>query len=212
MIPKSETLIIGQDESTTSTSRSVIDHYDDDQNQDSSLTPEFIHPTPVKKKKKNVDNQEDNMLNKAFDVLSSSAAAAITDDDESRSYGNYIGNKLRQYSAKTRSAVQRAISDIIFRADQGMFKENFFRNQNMYHASPYLPQQLSTPVFTTPLHSPSSGFSGLSSEPTQSTNNTQYTNYNTPTESTSTSNLSSIYPNISPMPDHIQNEFGNFNI
>lgn len=139
------------------------------------------------------------MLSKAFDILSSSAAATITDEDESRSYGTYIGNKLRLYSAKTRSAVIHAIGDIIFRADQGMFEPNILHNQNnMCYPNPYLPQ--SFPSVHTPLHPPASVYPGPNSDPLP-TNNCI-----TPTESTS-----SVYPNISPILDQIPNEIDEFN-
>lgn len=103
------------------------------------------------------------MLNKAFDILSASAAVAATGDDECRSYGNFIGNKLRQYSSKTRSAVQHAISDVIFKADEGMYEAKTVQNQNTYHSYPYLPQKFSHSVFT-PLSSPSSTYSGINSD------------------------------------------------
>lgn len=62
---------------------------DNDENQDSlTFTPEFIHPTPANKSKKKVDNEND-MLNKTFDILDSSAATTVINEDENRSYGIY---------------------------------------------------------------------------------------------------------------------------
>jgi len=146
------------------------------------------------------------MLNKAFEILSSSAAAATTDEDESRSYGIYLGNKLRQYTARTRSAVQHAFGDIIFRADQGMFEHELLQNPSIHYPNPYLPQRFSSTVFT-PFHSPSTVFSGPNSDPLSTSTNI----YTTPTDSTSTTNFSSVYPNdISHIPNQVSNELGDF--
>lgn len=41
--------------------------------------------------------------------------------DECASFGMFVGNKLRNYSFYTRSAVQHAISDILFNADMGYY-------------------------------------------------------------------------------------------
>lgn len=159
------------------------------------------------------------MLNKAFNILSASAAAT-TDEDECRSYGNYIGNKLRQYSAKTRSAVQHAISDVIFKADEGMYDSNIVHNQNIYHSYPYLPQKFSNSVFT-PLSSPSSNYSDINSDvapinnfSTNSHDSIPIKNtYIEPSESTSIPpmNFSSAYQsNLLTNCDHSPNILGEF--
>ncbi|XP_076288702.1 uncharacterized protein LOC143213080 isoform X2 [Lasioglossum baleicum] len=41
--------------------------------------------------------------------------------DECRCFGTYIANKTKSYSACTRSAVQHAISEILFKADRGHY-------------------------------------------------------------------------------------------
>lgn len=137
-----------QDEPTTSTSTSV-DHETKNQ--------KILRP---KNNKRKLD-KEDDMLNK-FNILSASAAAT-TGEDEYSSYGNYIENKLRQYSAETRSAVQYAINDILLQADKSMYETNIVQNQNIYHSYPYLPQKFSYSVFT-PLSSPSSTYSDINSD------------------------------------------------
>jgi hypothetical protein len=79
-------------------------------------------PVPPKRKTKRKNTEEcDEMLEKAFTILTSSAAAAATADDECRSFGSFISNKLRNYLPCTRNKVQHEISNIIFTADQGHF-------------------------------------------------------------------------------------------
>jgi hypothetical protein len=79
-------------------------------------------PTPVPPKKKMKKGREEcEMLEKAFTILTSAAAAAASSDDECRSFGNFIANKLRNYSSRTRNIVQHEISSLIFAADQGRF-------------------------------------------------------------------------------------------
>ena len=78
-------------------------------------------PVPPKRKRKMKNTEEgDEMLEKAFTILTSAAAAA-TADDECRSFGSFISNKLRNYLPCTRNKVQHEICNIIFAADQGHF-------------------------------------------------------------------------------------------
>ena len=79
-------------------------------------------PVPPKRKMKMKNTEEgDEMLEKAFTILTSAAAAATADDDECRSFGSFISNKLRNYLPCTRNKVQHEICNIIFAADQGHF-------------------------------------------------------------------------------------------
>ena len=77
-------------------------------------------PVPPKRKMKMKNTEEgDEMLEKAFTILTSAAAATTADDDECRSFGGFISNKLRNYLPCTRNKVQHEICNIIFAADQG---------------------------------------------------------------------------------------------
>ncbi|XP_060802293.1 uncharacterized protein LOC132902198 [Amyelois transitella] len=48
-------------------------------------------------------------------------------DDEIKSFANFISFKMKKYSETTKNAVQQAICDIIFKADQ-----NFYESNNKY--------------------------------------------------------------------------------
>ena len=79
-------------------------------------------PVPVPPKKMKSRESCDEMLEKAFTILTSSAAAAASaDDDECQSFDSFISNKLRDYLPRGRNQVQHEISNIIFTADQGHF-------------------------------------------------------------------------------------------
>ena len=41
------------------------------------------------------------------------------------SFGSYVANKLKTYRPQARNAVQHAISEILFKADQGLFDPNW---------------------------------------------------------------------------------------
>ncbi|XP_076672884.1 uncharacterized protein LOC143371522 isoform X2 [Andrena cerasifolii] len=43
-------------------------------------------------------------------------------EDECHSYGMFVANKMKRYSTSSRSAVQHAISDILFNADMGYYE------------------------------------------------------------------------------------------
>ncbi|KOC59506.1 hypothetical protein WH47_09028 [Habropoda laboriosa] len=45
-------------------------------------------------------------------------------EDECYSYGMFVANKLKRYSAHTRSAVQHAMSNILYNADMGHYNQS----------------------------------------------------------------------------------------
>ena len=86
---------------------------------DDSLTVPF-QPNKMKSR-----GECDEMLEKAFTILTSSAAAAVsTYDDKCRSFGRSSSNKLRNLPC-TRNKVKHAISNITFAADQGHFDVSY---------------------------------------------------------------------------------------
>jgi len=93
-------------------------------------------PVAVPPKKKKMKSREgcNEMLAKAFTILTSSAAAAASaDDDECRSFGSLISNKLRNYLPHTRNQVQHKIINIIFTADHGYLKLNIQSPLRLQH-------------------------------------------------------------------------------
>lgn len=84
-------------------------------------------PTPRKKGKKDTTDER---LDKAFQLLT--AAADESENDECKSYGFFVGNKIKNYNSKTRNAVQHAISNILFNADSGFYDQNvIYPNHNI---------------------------------------------------------------------------------
>ncbi|CAB3236017.1 unnamed protein product [Arctia plantaginis] len=47
-------------------------------------------------------------------------------DEEIVSFSTFIGNKMKKYSDTTKNAVQQAICDIIFKADQNAYESNYY--------------------------------------------------------------------------------------
>lgn len=47
-------------------------------------------------------------------------------DEEIKSFTSFIGNKMKKYSETTKNAVQQAICDIIFKADQNNYESGSF--------------------------------------------------------------------------------------
>ncbi|CAH0674109.1 unnamed protein product [Spodoptera exigua] len=45
-------------------------------------------------------------------------------DDEIKSFLSFIGNKMKRYTDETKNAVQRAICEVIFKADQNFYESN----------------------------------------------------------------------------------------
>lgn len=91
---------------------------------------EFTCPSPVQppkgKKRKNVAST-DSRIDEAFDILKKSASNIELNQqspDECTTYGTYIGNKLRNYTPKTKSFVQYYFNNILFEADMGRFDGN----------------------------------------------------------------------------------------
>lgn len=66
---------------------------------------------------------EDPRLNEILQIIKSSvtAAAAISTMDECSVYGQHVANKLRSYSAKTRTMVEHNINNELFKADLGEY-------------------------------------------------------------------------------------------
>ncbi|KAF2881585.1 hypothetical protein ILUMI_24590 [Ignelater luminosus] len=102
--------------------------------------------------------------NKSKETVDISKEALNAINDECQNFGNYVADKLRNYSTRTRCAVQHAISNIIFKADLGNL-ENYQPNQetgvqscsgsckNIPIASVYLPESTHMHLST---YSPSS--------------------------------------------------------
>ncbi|XP_012239669.1 uncharacterized protein LOC117232586 [Bombus vosnesenskii] len=72
-------------------------------------------PPPIKVNKLQSENERIEKMSKAVETPS---------EDECYSYGMFVANKLKRYSARTRSAVQHAISDILFNADMGYYNQS----------------------------------------------------------------------------------------
>lgn len=109
-------------------------------------------PTPplrIKKIKRSSKTESDSKIDETFDILKQAAASSnsqIVPPDESTSYGQYVGNKIRNYHPKTRSIVQHHISNILFEADMGKFdcgpSSSFTTYQNPINIS----QNISNPI------------------------------------------------------------------
>lgn len=63
------------------------------------------------------------MVRKSFNVPRPSVEEG-ENEDECVTYGKYVGQKLKRYSTQTKCAVQHAISEVIFKADKGMYEFN----------------------------------------------------------------------------------------
>lgn len=91
---------------------------------------EFTCPSPVqppKGKKRKILANTDSRIDEAFDILKKSASnieLSQQPPDECTTYGTHIGNKLRNYTPKTRSFVQYYFNNILFEADMGKFDGN----------------------------------------------------------------------------------------
>ena len=96
-------------------------------------------PVPAPSKKKKMESTEgcDEMLEKAFTILTSTAVAAASAEEECRSFGCLISNKMRNYLPGTRKQVQHKLSSIIFAADQGHFDVSYLVHapSPAFHAS-----------------------------------------------------------------------------
>lgn len=89
------------------------------------------------KKKKSDENKKMSMLSEALGVLKSVASIPAPEpqdnnpnnfDSETLFFSNFICSKMQKYNRSTKNAVQRAIMDIIFKADEGC--TNFAQHYN----------------------------------------------------------------------------------
>jgi len=80
-------------------------------------SPELSGPPEKKPRTSN----EDTTVTEACNVITSSTPNPVI--SECLSFANFIACKLRSYSPRTRNAVQHAISDILFKADQGHYDQ-----------------------------------------------------------------------------------------
>lgn len=82
---------------------------------------------PSVKKSKNLRRsfRSDFQIDESFNILKYTNALTNSQftlrHDECTSYGQYVENKIRNYSSKTRSIVQHQINNILFEADMGKF-------------------------------------------------------------------------------------------
>lgn len=88
---------------------------------------EFTCPSTIQqsggKKRKNLANT-DTRIDEAFAILKKSASNMELNQpspDECTTYGTFIGNKLRNYTPKTKSFVQYYFNNILFEADMRRF-------------------------------------------------------------------------------------------
>ncbi|XP_075976151.1 uncharacterized protein LOC142976598 [Anticarsia gemmatalis] len=57
-------------------------------------------------------------------------------DEEIKSFTSFIGNKMKRYTDTTKNAVQQAICDIIFKADQNYFENNSYEKFTIIDVAP----------------------------------------------------------------------------
>lgn len=72
------------------------------------------------------------MLAEALDILKTTTthtqpASNVSLDNENLYFINFIGSKMVKYPPNVRNAVERAITDVLFKADEGYY--NFYPNQ-----------------------------------------------------------------------------------
>ncbi|KAF9411107.1 hypothetical protein HW555_009969 [Spodoptera exigua] len=99
---------------------------------------EFISPNgQAPKKKKSDENKKMGMLSEALGLLKSAASSPTPEprnnnpnnfDSETLFFSNFICSKMQQYNRSTKNAVQRAIMDVIFKADEGCtnFSQHYY--------------------------------------------------------------------------------------
>lgn len=84
---------------------------------------------------------EDPRLEKAFQILKDAG-----ERNECDTFGMFVGSKLKQYTAFTKSYVQHAISNILYNADMGYYDR--MSNNTVHYApevSPVVPHDLACP-------------------------------------------------------------------
>ncbi|XP_069363698.1 uncharacterized protein [Maniola hyperantus] len=93
---------------------------DDGINTDTESNLSFIEPPPPKKKK----STDDKIVTEALQVLKT-ATEKLSDNSklsqEVHSFINFIGAKMESYSRLTKNMVQKAIFDVIMKADSGYY-------------------------------------------------------------------------------------------
>ncbi|KAF9406915.1 hypothetical protein HW555_012893 [Spodoptera exigua] len=88
-------------------------------------------------KKKSDENKKMGMLSEALGLLKSAASSPTPEprnnnpnnfDSETLFFSNFICSKMQQYNRSTKNAVQRAIMDVIFKADEGCtnFSQHYY--------------------------------------------------------------------------------------
>lgn len=90
---------------------------------DGSSPSAFSSTGPTKRKKIDCVRDPQHTQHVAFSV-SRLPVEGAENEDECVTYGKYIGQKLKSYTTRTKCAVQHAISEVIFKADQGMYEYN----------------------------------------------------------------------------------------
>ncbi|CAK9820685.1 hypothetical protein ANTPLA_LOCUS10770 [Anthophora plagiata] len=73
------------------------------------------NPPPSKVNRRQSDDERNEKFSKTMET---------PNEDECYSYGMFIANKLKYYSAHTRSAVQHAMSNVLFKADMGYYNQS----------------------------------------------------------------------------------------
>jgi hypothetical protein len=137
---------------------------------DNSEETELITPPSQPKRGQGENKRKMEMLSEAIGILRSASIqpqSVRSDglDDESNYFSKFICSKMTKYSEHTRNAVQRAITDIIFKADQGYYDYNTDYNQHhqyQYHGGYNTVQTQAQPTATAA--APSQSYT-LTSEP-----------------------------------------------
>jgi len=65
--------------------------------------------------------ESDPRIEEAFSILKKSASNMNSQHDECTTYGLYVGNKIRNYTPKTRALIQHYINNLLFDADMGKY-------------------------------------------------------------------------------------------
>ncbi|CAH1971862.1 unnamed protein product [Acanthoscelides obtectus] len=118
-------------------SNSVSRNDENDSVKESDMPRESIsHSQPPKKKRSYTEPRENNkkieMLAEALDILKTTTTQAqpasnVSLDNENLHFINFIGSKMMRYPPNVRNAVERAITGVLFKADEGYY--NFYPKQ-----------------------------------------------------------------------------------
>ena len=103
-------------------------------------------------------------LDAAFTILSNASARRLepVELNESQLFGNLVSSKLQKYSDATRTAVQKAIMNILFNADRGSYNMPQSSIPSHVHNLPpsQMPLHVHTPAF--PLNPSTSSYNNNS--------------------------------------------------